>query len=696
MPQQFSQFPHFMADDGYYLFPLDYGAAGWQGPVPALPWDNDGSGILPRIMYVDPVQGIALEEMDDNPQFPWSPTPIANSWGLLYSPLSSQIGNDPRLPVGPVSAFADVRQACSYIRDGYGDRVYLKRGRTFTTPIGNFAGSIGGSGCNSHYPVVIGAWGNPSDPRPIVDLLSHTSGNAALRATVQSNLVFESLDVYYRLRNPAETGFNADTVRSAASTGEWAMGVRIGGGGSNVLLQDIRVRHAAYGVHLGTDGENVRQNSVLHRCVVQRSSQLVAATATAMPDSQGLYTPRCSGVRVNECVLDHNGWMVDAGGAVVPGAWAPATNHNFYFHQSSTGLTMTGCVSARAALAGVQVRAGSGNTVENCLALRNPNGIAFGHTQNLFPARHATETTGTPAFYVEPPFINNVCKTNVVMYTKNYHEYNSGAWVARGSGKGIGVGLFHSIEVFDNIVCYGDGGGGYDGNGVPLDLGANDSVGGLEVQGLPAQYSSGGSPTSTNVSVSIHDNIVYDWAQRYPATGDPSNPRGATVVIGKLSGYTPYTVPTELSSNVSIVDNDFQEPRTYSGQHALVLYVGWDQPTDEVNICGGSIGHNNWYSHLDGDNAAVIGEFADTGAVTWLNIRNRTGQPSNISPSQVAYSLVGHPTPRRDITAYMTAQSTSPATLDEFLRLAGENRRGNWNSAWTASAVNSWVRQGFT
>ena len=52
------------------------------------------------------------------------------------------------------------------------------------------------------------------------------------------------------------------------------------------------------------------------------------------------------------------------------------------------------------------------------------------------------------------------------------------------------------------------------------------------------------------------------------------------------------------------------------------------------------------------------------------------------------------PDPDRDIAAYMTSIGET-ATLEAFLAEARQQSKANWRPAYTAGAVNAWVREGF-
>ncbi|MDA8020741.1 MAG: hypothetical protein MPN21_25155 [Thermoanaerobaculia bacterium] len=55
----------------------------------------------------------------------------------------------------------------------------------------------------------------------------------------------------------------------------------------------------------------------------------------------------------------------------------------------------------------------------------------------------------------------------------------------------------------------------------------------------------------------------------------------------------------------------------------------------------------------------------------------------------------GFPDPDRDIARYHDEVLGAASSYEAFVAAAREQRRGNWQDAYTARAVNDWVRQGF-
>jgi hypothetical protein len=384
--------------------------------------------------------------------------------------------------------------------------MYLKRGTTFMNE--EIRAVQGGftrftkRGYGEFYPLVVGAYGSPSLERPVLELElgTHTVVSMEVGDHVR-DVVFESLDIYYKKRDPTQPGYDINWVRNNSAA---PYAFRMQNQKSRILLQDVRVRNASYGVAL----EGI--NSVVTRVVLHRS--VMAYCAAMKPEneaahSHGLLNAETSGTWVEECVFDHNGWTEDASGEPYPGSMPVDQNHNIYDQEQSTGFTFLRCINARASNAGLQLRAGSGNLIDDCLFLADPESIGIGHPLNAFP-------TNAEAY-------DCVCTNNVVMYTRDgFDQYK----IPRRLGHGLSAGLTNTIEVSGNIVCHGGGAPGATG----WQAGGTQEVFGLSLSGLPEEDGDG---SAIAIDVRVEGNIVYDWAKSYYTTipNEPAARRGAAM-----------------------------------------------------------------------------------------------------------------------------------------------------------------------
>jgi hypothetical protein len=164
----------------------------------------------------------------------------------------------------------------------------------------------------------------------------------------------------------------------------------------------------------------------------------------------------------------------------------------------------------------------------------------------------------------------------------------------------------------------------------------------------------------------------------------------------------------ELSKNVIVEGNDFQEPGPEETRPLVTNEPRWPQvlelqfdslhPDDPPSggVAGGTLQDKRWWAggtnpsdpHYD-----KIMSFSNAFSVSWPIGRH---QVSSQPPGQDRIS-VNYFAPSRDIASYIESvgYSTSDQTLAKFLELARANRRGAWNANFTAHAVNEYIRDGF-
>jgi hypothetical protein len=202
---------------------------------------------------------------------------------------------------------------------------------------------------------------------------------------------------------------------------------------------------------------------------------------------------------------------------------------------------------------------------------------------------------------------------------------------ANGRGMGLGVTWGGGVEVDHNII-------------------AHQRTGTSNAWGMNIDYSF--------QNVSIHDNVIYDWriAGGAGTCDDPT-----FMISGTAIG------PTQ------VYNNDFQATR--GGFAAAVTH----------SIANITFGPNRYWS-VNPSNMAFLTPPGPGSAADWSAY---VGVPGNGNLTQAAY-----PDPGRDITTYMTAIGGSP-TLAAFMAEARHQERGNWRPAYTAKAVNDYIRAGF-
>lgn len=187
------------------------GSGGWVPLVPVVGSPNLDDDT--RILYVSSTEG------RDMRRYRW------------YAPSDPEVGDDPTMPVGEIEAYRTVQQAMAYLRSDKPDWILVRRGDVFENEVLAWARS----GAAPDRPMVLGAWGEPTDrdrPRPVIrtgrggGLVAR--GRHPRRHVVVTGLRFEPMD---------------DDARSGPAI-DWSAA------GGGVVLEDVQVEGYVRGVRL--------------------------------------------------------------------------------------------------------------------------------------------------------------------------------------------------------------------------------------------------------------------------------------------------------------------------------------------------------------------------------------------------------------------------------------------------------------
>jgi len=261
--------------------------------------------------------------------------------------MSASEGSD--LNDGATKPVRSLKRALALLRNGSPDRLLLKRGDVFAAE--NLNEPFGSGGRSVAEPMIIGAYGDPRQPRPVLAV------RFSLGGPVQPHfLVLQDLDFYADRRDPTLASFAPG--RSDSRQGD---GLYMNSGGRFLWIEDCRFRY--FGNNLMLQGDAALFHGlVLRRCVVCDSYGLDG-------HSQGIYLDRFEHVLIEENLFDHNGWN-DA----VPNAGRTIFNHNLYLQHGQPGeqrnIMVRNNIIARASSHGCQLR--PGGVLENNLFLKNP------------------------------------------------------------------------------------------------------------------------------------------------------------------------------------------------------------------------------------------------------------------------------------------------------------------------------------
>jgi hypothetical protein len=221
-------------------------------------------------------------------------------------------GNDSNNGLSEQSPVRTLDKAYALLRDGYPDWILLKRGHTFDLNP-NDDGAFRWwrrSGRSADEPIVIGAYGDLSQPRPLI----RSNGRGVFRSFRGDYVVLNDLHLNANYRDPHSPQYNASLDNEVgmwvnSGVGLFFQGCLIEHFRTNIVMQD-------YPEPASPTIRDIR----MHRCVLRN------AYSHGDADAHGMFVNFASGFTITETVFDHNGWHED-----VPDSVRRGRNHNAYF-----------------------------------------------------------------------------------------------------------------------------------------------------------------------------------------------------------------------------------------------------------------------------------------------------------------------------------------------------------------------------
>jgi len=652
---------------------------------------------------------------------------VKNNRGY-YLPSDPEIGPDPMNPIGPIVAYETPFEASKMFRgrkysgdraDGYpsnsvvfvscpdwimfrrsGEWTFDKEHPTAWGPqfrniggmIGNwvqgknmFSYDQGGPRGRLNEPYVIGAWGPPSEPRPILRRTGSTIGGSI---SIGSGAHGRILSLHLE----GEKG-NKGVVGSA-SIGWSTAGDVPDHVAENLVIEDCYINGSLGAVNIG------QPNAVFRRCVITgawNNQGHVQGVFISNPDRDFVF---------EECVFDRNGYKENPNepttwtgkvtsslsiGELPFGTGVQPTrtwfDRNLYV-STYNSMTLRGCIISRGG-GGSSVQMREGGICERNL---------FMWCQQSLGIPHPESTTSRVK--------SSIVKQNVVLHDD--HLLPPGGW---GTGLGVGGGADDTVIIDDNIVAHfhrGTNGGeslmisGKSSSGTdparapsPLQKGFvmnNDILHQFGTGGILVERSVPQSFTYTIDQAKVVNNKV-SASRLLSGQGDGSRPQTfkysgnkyhssgspSTHFIKQWTGadYRSFATNADLSGwkasgfdlDVESVESDFSKFKNL---------VGWTNPERDIVSYMQSIDSTyvpDEEIHVDddcsGEKQAVrrkVREVMSTGI---------TGSYTGLSESHSR--LIA-----RRYHAFIT-----------FINRAKANRKGAWDSRYTAEAVNNYIREGF-
>ena len=276
--------------------------------------------------------------------------------GAVEIVVSSWRGNDAN-PGTIQSPVRTTREAWRRIRDrNTGDRVYIESGDYYEQfgPLGIDGGWTRG-GPSAAQPLIITAapWAT-SRPRFI-----HNGDVMRIQGAPTRHVWIMGLEFVATRALPGAS--QADIDNGPKGFAWYAYG-------GDIFMEDCRIVGFGENVSLQSPSESQDVGPfTFRRCI------FVDSFSGAGAHSQGIYASNVSGLYVEECIIDHNGWS-----EVIPDRPSTMFNHGLYAVSNSSGVLVQRSLVSRNSATGLQLRGHDGSAVYN-LVIDNALGITAGH-----------------------------------------------------------------------------------------------------------------------------------------------------------------------------------------------------------------------------------------------------------------------------------------------------------------------------
>lgn len=677
--------------------------------------DNDGDGLVDWQFDLgctgtqDTTEGGKHNELDNG----WTVFEAASDTTIYY--VSSSGGDDNWSGLAPAWDGTDgpkqtAAAAIALLQDGKPDWLLFKRGDTW---VDETMGNWKVSGRSADAPVIIGSYGDDiRRPRFEVNgtwLICHGGGGASEQ---RAHVRIVGIHVYMYTKAPDDHRFNG----RGGSCIQW---LRDGG---DVLVEDIKCEYAQFNLQSDpTDAFMVRRNVFTHSYALNAHAQ-------------NMFTSIGAPLVVEENLFNHGGWNDDFRLALwAPvadaGSWSAVTQGRFGLDLDgahydiaqvnlSTAVTMDdvaaileAAINTAVAPEDVELRFTQGNAFQ----LRAPD-LPSGPNYRI--TAYAGGDTGTDLdgyFDADDPtnLSNQGCPESTIFNRNMYLAYGRGNTTVRGNidanGASGGVqqrmggvnedNLFlrnpHAVifgsnqnlgnqyvgGVIRNNVVLGsrDIDTQIQGSGVVVssnsvtDQGGHSLIRDLDIYGNIVAHNVYGTGNFKAISlqgdgahanVKIYDNIIYDWAR--PEWPDPYDQRAHGLRLSCDPG-----------SDVEVYDNTIQQPN--GGFLAMA----------SNDAAGVDLHHNTYWSAApDPPDRWSRGWFSLGASVDMIEWLRTTGE-SNETVDQVQYV-----DPNRTIATYMATLGQT-ASYQAFIDRALAQSKHSWDDAYTAQAVNEYIRAGF-
>ncbi|HEX6810423.1 MAG TPA: right-handed parallel beta-helix repeat-containing protein [Planctomycetota bacterium] len=431
--------------------------------------------------------------------------------------VSSSTGSDLNDGLSEATAKATIPAATALLRPDQPDWLHIKRGDTFETGLGEWSWS----GPSAAEPVVVTTYGTGTE-RPL--LLCGIDNGFSVHQGPVAHVVITGL----HLVSHTHDGFNATPY-----------GISLLAPCKDILVEDCRIERFY---------TNVRFQGTGHQHVKLRRSVIADAFTVAGERPQGLYAEGASGILIEECVFDHNGWLESVSGAV-----PSVLRHNVYLQSNTSHVVARGNLIARGGSHGLQAR--SGGVIQDNVFLANSINLLVGHD---FPT-----SAGVTARVIG----------NVILDGRNINPNEQRGWAAQFQS-------MRAAEIAYNVAAH-------------------------QVTGTaPVSYTFESTAGVGINHVDFHDNVAYRWGAPVVVSGNGFNnlllranavqefqggPLIATTVAGPVAGIISQQnrfFTTAAPSHWMYFDHDFVSLQTwltaFNDSTSIASAVGYPRAEETI------------------------------------------------------------------------------------------------------------------
>jgi hypothetical protein len=469
-------------------------------------------------------------------------------------------------------------------------------------------------------------------PRPQINPIDNPNKTTIVSSGNNPHIFLIGLDIYDPKRDPGNPAYQAGTVNLS--------GMDFTGRGDDLLIEDCYFRFLAGGITIQGYGSN----PVVHDVRIRRN--IIADTYANSGFCQGSYFKSIVNLVIEENVFDHNSWNDAAG------VHANIFNHHIYIESPCSSMTITGNLFLRCESLSLKIQSYmstpdvfTDSVIENNLFFEGEVGLGMG--------TRCLDSGGQPVTLV----------SGLTSFRRFSIRHNVFLQIDRDNptGRGLGWGMLLP-NVADSVVSdniFSDFSHVGTGNTFAIKaFGEDDSV------ATNGDY-------FVTAECAIRNNIAY---------------RVATM------GF--YIIPRPLWSAVTVSSNTFVDP-----DQGASMTVLWG-PFSSLKFS------SNTYSPTaanPADLAKVSASVNGSGAVS-MNYAQWTVASGEIGSRKVTLASLSYKEPGRNLDTYQS--SHGGGTANDFISLAKSQTRANWdartptvytnwNSNYTAMAINDYIRDGF-